>query len=126
MKLCKTVEKTCKAICGSGFQLRRSGSGRASVPAVAEFLDHLLIEGRNVVRSSARDQAVVHDDFFIDPIRARVPDISLDRGPGSDGPAADNACVDQDSGGVADRGDRFCPRERNGARTRAPLRTAAE
>lgn len=56
------------------------------------------MEGRNVVRSSARDQAVVHDDFFIDPIRARVPDISLDRGPGSDGSAADNACVDQDLG----------------------------
>jgi len=70
----KTVAKTCKHFAA---QVSRSAE---AVPEAPEFLDHFLLKGRDILRFSARDQAVVHHDFFIDPIRPGVSDISLGRG----------------------------------------------
>ena len=38
----------------------------------SEFLDHLLVESRDVIRLAARDEAVVDHDFFVHPSRAGI------------------------------------------------------
>src|SRR5215831_404928 len=49
----------------------------AHVHSLADLLDHLLIEGRNVVRLAARHEPFVHDHFAVDPITAGVADVGL-------------------------------------------------
>jgi len=46
-----------------------------------EQLDHLLVEGRDVVRLAARDEVVVDDDLLVDPLAAGVADVGLERRP---------------------------------------------
>src|SRR5262249_46461931 len=45
--------------------------------AIREFLDHLSIEGGNVRRLAARDQASVDHHLFVAPSSARVSNIGL-------------------------------------------------
>ena len=48
---------------------------------ILEFLDHLLDERRNVVGAAARHESHVGDDFAVDPIRAGVAQVRLQRRP---------------------------------------------
>src|SRR5690606_11862038 len=45
---------------------------RPLVAAFGELLDHLADEGRQVVGIAARDETVVDDDLFVDPLRAGI------------------------------------------------------
>ena len=47
------------------------------VAAFGELFDHLGAEGREVVGIAGGDQAVVDDDFFVDPVRTGVGEIRL-------------------------------------------------
>jgi len=51
------------------------------VSPLAELLDHLLVERRDVVRLATRDDAVVDDDLLVDPLAAGVADVGLQRRP---------------------------------------------
>lgn len=64
-----------------GFEDSRARSGQRGVPAFAEFLDHLFVERGNIVWLAARYEAVVDDDFLIDPFRTGVAHIGLDGRP---------------------------------------------
>src|SRR5437660_5127547 len=75
----------------SGSSARLAPNLRDVAPHVltlGEFLDHLLVERRNVVRLAARDDSVVDDDFLVDPVSARVANVRLERRPRRDGAAA--------------------------------------
>src|SRR3954452_21334250 len=76
------------------------------VAALAELLDHLLREGRDVVRLARGDEALVGDDLLVHPFRARVAQVGLQRGPGGHPAALHPAGIDQRPGTVADRRDR--------------------
>src|SRR6266487_5606270 len=43
-----------------GFENSRSRRGHGFMRAFTEFLDHLLVERRNIIRLTARHQSVVH------------------------------------------------------------------
>jgi hypothetical protein len=51
------------------LQLRSRGG---FVRAFGELFDHFPVEGWDVVWLATRNQAIVHDDFFINPARASV------------------------------------------------------
>src|SRR5262249_54065225 len=40
-----------------------------------ELFDHLFVECSDVIRLAARDETHVGDDFFVDPIPARIPNV---------------------------------------------------
>src|SRR6266403_3901270 len=77
------------------------------VPAFPEFLDHLLVERRNIIGLAACDQAVVHDDFFIHPTRSSVAHIGLNRWPRSHLSPANEVGADQYLRPVTNCCDRF-------------------
>src|SRR5437660_12886506 len=59
-----------------------------SLAALAEQLNHGAIEGRNVIRLTARHHVAVSHRFFIDPLGAGIAQVSLKRRPGSNAPSA--------------------------------------
>src|SRR4051812_8030288 len=101
----------------SGRGRRARGLRHVLVLALAELLDRLRAEGRDVVGLAAGDEALVHVDLLVDPGAARVAHVGLQRRPRRDRAALDDAGLDQDPGPVADRGDRLV---RRGERGREP------
>ena len=81
--------------------------GASCVAALGELLDDLGAEGRQVVGVAAGHEALVDDDLLVDPVGARVAQVLLQRGPRGHGAAADDAGLDEDPRGVADRADRL-------------------
>src|SRR5207247_353245 len=77
------------------------------VAPFGELLDHLLVEGGNVVGLPARDDAFVDDDLLVDPVPARVADVRLEGRPRGECPAARDARLDQHPGPMADDRHRF-------------------
>src|SRR6185312_8899720 len=67
-----------------------------------ELGDHLLVERRQVVRLAAGDEALVHDDLLIDPSRAGVAQIGLERRPRGHRSPADAARFDERPWSMAD------------------------
>src|SRR2546426_8234009 len=49
---------------------------------LSKFFDHLFVECPDVIGLAARDESHVGDDFFVDPIPARIPNIGTQRRPG--------------------------------------------
>src|SRR5438105_11936948 len=86
---------------------RRNAFAATSVDSLGELLDHLLVEGWEVVGLAARDDSLVDDDLLVDPVAARVADVGLERRPRRDAPAADGARLDEHPRAVADDGDRL-------------------
>ena len=78
--------------------------------AFGELLHHLGAEGGEVVRLSAGDQTIVHDDLAIDPARARVQEVGPHRRP-----RRDHAVVD-DVVDVADEAAAQCQETERGER----------
>src|SRR6266849_1094911 len=76
-------------------------------PAFAEFLDHLLVERRNIIGFAACDQAIIHDDFFIHPTRSSVTHIGLNRRPRSYLSSANEIRANQHLRPVTNCGHRF-------------------
>src|SRR4051794_3857152 len=74
---------------------------------LAEQLEHLPIERRNVLRLAARHQPLLGDHFLIDPGGARVREIGFEGWPRRHLAAAYGACIDERPGAVADGGDRL-------------------
>jgi len=66
----------------------------------AEFLNHLPVEGRNVIGFATSYESTVNDDFLIDPIGTRILHIGLNRRPGRQPAAAYDVSVDQNPGAV--------------------------
>ena len=58
----------------------RRGLRHVLVRALAELLDRLRAEGRDVVGLAAGDQALVDVDLLVDPGAAGVADVGLQRG----------------------------------------------
>jgi hypothetical protein len=50
------------------------------VDALGELFDHLSVKRGYVVRLTARDQAVVHNNLFVYPFRTGVDQVLLYRG----------------------------------------------
>jgi hypothetical protein len=75
------------------------------VGAFGELFEHLLVEGGNVVGLAAGDEAVVNDDLFVNPVRARVDEVGLDRRPGGQRAPFDDARLDERPRRVAENGD---------------------
>ncbi len=92
-------EAVCLGVHGRGVALL--------VAALAELLDHLLVERRDVVRLAARDDAVVDDDLLVDPVAAGVVDVGLEGRPGGERAAAHRAGLDEHPRAVADHGERL-------------------
>ncbi len=46
-----------------------------------ELVDHLPVKGRNIIGLAARDEVPVDHDLLIYPLRADIPEISLQRRP---------------------------------------------
>src|SRR5579875_2769153 len=68
----------------------------------AEEPDHVLVEGMEVLRAAAGDEAVVFDAGLVDPSSAGVAEVGLERGPGGEGAAADDVGFDEHPGAVTD------------------------
>src|SRR6185437_6022934 len=79
----------------------------ALVITFGEFLGHLAVERRNVVRLTARHEAHVGDDFSVDPVAAGVANVGLQRGPRGEGVIAHDVRLDEEPRTVAYRGDRL-------------------
>src|SRR5438477_1252960 len=73
----------------------------------AEFLDHLLVEGRYVIRFATGHQSIVDHYFLVDPLGARVLHICLDCRPGRQPASAHHTSIDQHPRAVANRRHRF-------------------
>jgi hypothetical protein len=84
----------------SGSQESRSASAR-------EWLDHLAIEGRDVVGLAARHEVAVDDDLLVCPRRAGVAQVGLQRRPARHPPALGVARLEHGPRPVADRSDRL-------------------
>src|SRR3954470_21849568 len=82
-------------------------AGLALVLALAELLDDLRAEGGEVVRVAGGDEALVDDDLLVDPVRAGVAQVGLQRRPRGDLPAAHDVGLDQRPRAVADDADRL-------------------
>ena len=76
-----------------------------------------FVEGRDVVRLAAGDDALVGDHLLVDPGAAGVADVGPQARPGGQGAAAHDVGLDQHPGCVADRRDRLAARRRTRART---------
>lgn len=50
----------------------------AAMQALGKLLDHLFVKGRDVIRLSARYEAIVDDDFAVDPVRSGVDQVGPD------------------------------------------------
>jgi hypothetical protein len=67
-------------------------------------LDECVAEGWDVFRFAAGDDVAVLDDFTVDPVGSGVGEVGVDGGPGGDGFALDDACLDEFPGAVTDGG----------------------
>jgi aminomethyltransferase len=70
------------------------------VLAFGELLDHLAIEGGDVVRLAARDEPAIHGDLRVDDASAGVGEIGADRRPACRGASAQEVRFDE-LGGVS-------------------------
>src|SRR5213076_1825281 len=73
----------CPASCSARCALRAARGPRAGllahlVGALGELLDHLVVEGGEVVGLAAGHEALVDDDLLVDPLAAGVADVGLD------------------------------------------------
>ena len=67
--------------CLSGPVSELAGDAMRDRAVFAECLNHLLVEGRDVVRFPAGNQPLVDHHCLITPVSASVDQISLDGGP---------------------------------------------
>src|SRR5205809_393645 len=81
--------------------------GLLLVPTLAELLDDLLVERRQVVRLAARDETLVDHDLLVDPLAPGVADVGLEARPRRDLAAAYHARFDQHPRAVADDANRL-------------------
>src|SRR5215213_2870101 len=98
------------AVAGTPRRSARRRVGRhalARVLPLAELLDHLVVERRDVVGLATRDEPVVDDDLLVDPVAARVADVRLQRRPRRQLPVAHDARLDEDPRRVTDRSHGF-------------------
>src|SRR5687768_4326844 len=91
--------------------------------ALRELLDRLRAERREITGLAARDEALIHVDFLVDPFTARILDVGLQARPRRHRAAAYDVRLDQRPGTVADRGDGLrlleeLPHERDGRAVR--------
>src|SRR5579871_5429832 len=77
--------------------------GLPLMTAFTDLFDNLGGKGIEIARIAAGDDAVVHDDFFIHPMRAGVLDILADRFVGGCAAALERVRLHQKSWAVADR-----------------------
>ena len=63
------------------------------VSTLSELLQHFLVESWNISRLAASHYPVVHHYLFVHPLRPRVFQIGLQRGPGSHRPATTSASI---------------------------------
>src|SRR5205085_5813805 len=104
------VERACRRGRGSRSGRRGLGVHRRALTRVhplAELLQHLLVERRDVVGLAARDDAVVDDDLLVDPVAAGVPDVCLQCRPRRERPPPGGAGLDEHPRPVADHGERL-------------------
>jgi hypothetical protein len=69
-----------------------------AVISLAEFFDHLAVKCRNILRFSACNQAVIHDDLLIHPFGARIAEISFQRRPARHRPSPHGAVLERVDG----------------------------
>src|SRR5689334_4845971 len=86
---------------------RRRTRAITLVLAFADLLDELAAERRDVVGLAARDDAAVDHHLLVDPARAGVLEIGLERRPRGDLQALDRAGFDERPRSVADHADRL-------------------
>src|ERR1700722_6719178 len=72
------------------------------VSSLCEPLGDLGAEHRQVLRLAARDEALVDDDFLIDPFATGIADIGFQRGPRGGLAVAYKVCLDERPGTMAD------------------------
>jgi hypothetical protein len=77
------------------------------VPAFCEFFDHFPVERWNVIGFATGNQSIVHYHFLIDPARACIAHIDLDRRSRSHFSATNKVYADQNLRAMADDRYRF-------------------
>src|SRR5437764_1356824 len=82
-------------------------AGLRLVLALADLLDDLRAEGGQVVRVAGGDEALVDMDLLVDPVRARVDEVGLERRPGGQRAAAHDVGLHERPRAVADDADRL-------------------
>src|SRR5215210_5264380 len=87
--------------------LSLGAAGLIRVLALADLLDDLGAERRQVVGVAAGDEALVGDDLLVHPVAARVADVRLERRVGGQRAALDHVGLDQRPGPVADHAHRL-------------------
>src|SRR3954471_20333309 len=73
-----------------------------AVQPLGEFLDHLAVEGGNVVGPAARHHPAIDHDLLVDPGRARILQVGLERRPRRHAAPLERAGFDESPGTVAD------------------------
>src|SRR5690606_472931 len=76
------------------------GGAGGALLGVREDLDDLAVEARDVGRLAAGDEVPVDDDLLVDPVRAGVTQVALQRRPGRDPTPPQGPGLDQRPGPV--------------------------
>src|SRR5688500_16467878 len=72
-----------------------------SVAALCEFLDHLAVEGGDIVGPAARDKTVIYYHLSVNPLRPGVLEVGLYGRIGCHSAALYDACINQSPRAVA-------------------------
>ena len=79
-------------------------SARWELAGFGQGFDNLVTEGGDIFGFAAGDEVAVLDDFTVDPVGSGVGEVGVDGGPGGDGFALDDACLDETPGAMTDGG----------------------
>src|SRR3984885_11110759 len=80
---------------------------RATLLRLAELLDHMPVEGRDVGRLPTRNETLIYHNLAVDPVCTGILQVSFQRGPRCDGAPAYDVRLDKCPRPVADRRDRL-------------------
>src|SRR5579871_1501829 len=80
-------------------------STRRTDRSCLDLFDHLRAERFQVIRLAARYEPVIDVHLLVDPVRARVAKVGLERRPRGQRPIAHHVCLDQRPRPMADYAD---------------------
>lgn len=81
--------------CGAAEAAARSVC-QLSMDTFSDLLNHLAIEGRQIIRFATSDETIIDNDFLIYPATPSITDVCLNSWPGGQLSATHNVCLDQE------------------------------
>src|SRR5262245_15923679 len=82
-------------------------SGRSQVTSLADFFDQSAIKRRKVIGFAARQEVLIDDHLFVNPVRSGIFQVGLNRLIGSQSESLGDSRVDQGPWTMADCGDQL-------------------